>query len=81
MSRGRCWIELRYGWGATSVVVVRSASLRTLRILKGALLAEAKKRARESEIIDELLGMIHRADSQKLEDVLAKLIPEVQERS
>lgn len=75
MGRAVCWIELRYGWDKASVVVARSANPYLLRMLKEELLAEAKERARQGQAVDEMLGMMHRADLVRLAQLLEKLIP------
>lgn len=74
MRSARCWVELRYGWGSASVVMARSASPRLLRMAKDELLAEARQRAREGEAVDDVLGMMHRADLQRLDQLLSRLI-------
>jgi len=76
MSRAHCWVELRYGWGSASVVMARSANPRLLRVVKDELLAEGRQRAREGEMVDEVLGMMHRADLQRLDQLLSRLIPD-----
>ena len=76
MGRARCWLELRYGWGSVSVVMARSANPRLLRMVKDELLAEAKQRAREGESVDDVLGMMHRADLRRLDQLLSRLIPD-----
>jgi len=76
MSRAHCWVELRYGWGSASVVIARSANLRLLWVVKEELLAEARARAREGETADDVLGMMHRADLRRLDQLLSRLIPD-----
>lgn len=41
---------------------------------KDELLAEARQRAREGEAVDDVLGMMHRADLQRLDQLLSRLI-------
>lgn len=76
MGKGQCWIELRYGWGKANVVVARSVNPGLLRMVKGELLAEARQRMHEGEEVDDVLGMMHRADLQRLDQLLRRLIPD-----
>ena len=75
MGTARYWIELRYGWGA-GIVLARSVNRQLLKMVKSELLAEARKRAHEGEEVDEILGMMHRADLRRLDQLLSRLIPD-----
>jgi len=75
MSRTRYWLELRYGLGA-GIVLARSLNRQLLKMVKRELLVEARRRAREGEEVDQILGIMHRADLQKLDQLLETLTPE-----
>jgi len=45
-------------------------------MVKGELLAEARQRMHEGEGVDDVLGMMQRADLQRLDQLLRRLIPD-----
>ena len=73
----KIWLELKYGnpdKGGTLLSRIWSKYL--LRQVKAEVLEDLDDRAMFSELKDEILGIIARADYEKHKKLLEKLIPE-----
>lgn len=71
------WLELRYGNISKSgalLCTIRDKAL--IRRAKAIILHDTEIKAKISELTDEVLGILDKADYEKLENLLAFLIPD-----
>lgn len=74
---GKIWLELKYGEGKAAVTLCRLVDDQLIRSFKRKAIDQAEWSAKESQVIDPVVGLLDRFDAERLRAVLALLIPPV----
>ena len=71
----KVWLELKYGEGKASITIYRLVDNQLLHAFKRKALDQAEWNAKESRLIDPVMGLLDEFDANKLKAVLELLIP------
>lgn len=71
----KIWLELKYGEGKAAITIYRLTDKQLLLAFKRKALAESEWDAKESNLIDPVVGLLDQFNANKLKAVLEVLIP------
>ena len=71
----KIWLELKYGEGKAAITIYRLVDNQLLRAFKLKALDHTEWNAKESRVVDPVVGLLDQFDANKLKAVLELLIP------